>query len=285
VTTTTIPGISSRIAQDPAGLARQLVVAERGIRDTAATPAQVEQAAQLQQLLYRRLGSHPEWTAQVTAAIPADLRSAVAHNLAAATARRRIAAESPAVPPVTTVPANSTTAPPRPTLPAWRIRAPLPASELLADYRAAQQATGVPWQYLAAINLVETRMGRIVGVSSAGAEGPMQFLPSTWARCCHGDVWNDREAILGAATYLAQSGAPADMTAAILKYNPNEVYLEMVTNYAAVLQADPRAYAGYYDWQVFYGSGAGDVRLPIGYSASAPIDAAHYLASHPQDRL
>jgi membrane-bound lytic murein transglycosylase B len=161
----------------------------------------------------------------------------------------------------------------------------LPASELLADYRAAQQATGVPWQYLAAINLVETCMGRIVGVSSAGAEGPMQFLPSTWARCCHGDVWNDREAILGAATYLAQSGAPADMTAAVLKYNPNEVYLEMVTNYADVLQADPRAYAGYYDWQVFYGSGAGDVRLPIGYSASAPIDAAHYLASHPQDRL
>ena len=56
-----------------------------------------------------------------------------------------------------------------------------PAAELLADYNAAAQATGVGWQYLAAVHLVETRMGRIRGTSAAGAEGPMQFLPSTFA--------------------------------------------------------------------------------------------------------
>src|SRR3712207_536212 len=70
--------------------------------------------------------------------------------------------------------------PPKPQPPAWRIVAPAPASELLGHYRAAEAAVGVPWQYLAAIHLVETRMGRIRGVSVAGAQGPMQFLPSTW---------------------------------------------------------------------------------------------------------
>ena len=67
------------------------------------------------------------------------------------------------------------------TLPAWRIEPPAPADELLGYYRKAEAATGVGWNYLAAINLVETGLGRIVGVSHAGAQGPRQFLPSTFA--------------------------------------------------------------------------------------------------------
>ena len=39
---------------------------------------------------------------------------------------------------------------------------------------------GIPWKYLAAINLVETGIGRIRGTSIAGAQGPMQFMPATW---------------------------------------------------------------------------------------------------------
>ena len=172
-----------------------------------------------------------------------------------------------------------------PTLPAWTIRAPKPPDELLGYYREAEAATGVPWYYLAAINLIETRMGRIIGVSSAGAEGPMQFLPTTWAACCQGDVWDDHDAIVGAAVYLASNGAPGDMTNAVWRYNPNEVYLEMVTRYASVMATDERAYLGYHAWEVFYGSAAGDVRLPVGYAAAEPIDAAAYLAAHPGDRV
>ncbi|PRC50050.1 lytic transglycosylase, partial [Mycobacterium sp. ITM-2017-0098] len=69
----------------------------------------------------------------------------------------------------------------KPTLPAWRIQLPLPADELLGYYRTAEAESGVGWNYLAAINFVETAFGRIAGVSTAGAQGPMQFMPSTFA--------------------------------------------------------------------------------------------------------
>ena len=64
------------------------------------------------------------------------------------------------------------------TLPAWRIVRPAPADELLDAYRDAEAEFGIPWRYLAAINLVETGLGRIRGTSIAGAQGPMQFMPS-----------------------------------------------------------------------------------------------------------
>jgi hypothetical protein len=59
---------------------------------------------------------------------------------------------------------------PREDLPDWRIVDPPPAEELLSYYRAAQDEFGVPWEYLASIHLVETRMGRIRGVSVAGGQ-------------------------------------------------------------------------------------------------------------------
>jgi hypothetical protein len=221
----------------------------------------------------------------VTAAVPTELGPAYDANLAAATIRRRLAeqaaATSTAPPPTPAVPVATTT----PTLPAWTIRAPRPTDELLGYYHEAEAATGVPWYYLAAINFIETRMGRIVGVSTAGAEGPMQFLPTTWTACCQGDVWDDHDAIMGAATYLATNGAPDDMAAAVWHYNPNEAYLEMVTRYAGVMGAEARVSNGYHAWEVFYASPAGDVRLPEGYTAAEPIDAAAYVTAHPEDRL
>ena len=53
---------------------------------------------------------------------------------------------------------------------------------LLSIYQAAGAAYGIPWQTLAAINEVETDYGTNLDVSSAGAIGWMQFLPSTWKR-------------------------------------------------------------------------------------------------------
>jgi membrane-bound lytic murein transglycosylase B len=266
-TTAPAVGVLAGLPDDADGLAAVIVAAERAVRDPGTDEAAAAAAGRRQQLAYSRLGSHPEWIESVRAQVPADVRSAFEHNLAA-----RLA--PPDVPP----------GPPGDTLPDWRIRAPRPAADLLGYYHEAAARTGIPWQYLAAINLVETRMGRIAGTSSAGAVGPMQFLPTTWAACCTGDPTDDHDAILGAATYLVRRGGPADMAKAILGYNPNRRYLALVTNYATVLAEDERAYRGYHAWEVFVDTSAGLVRLPVGYASDVPVDAAAYLAEHPEDR-
>ena len=51
---------------------------------------------------------------------------------------------------------------------------------LLPIYQAAGIQYGVRWEVLAAINEIETDYGRNLNVSSAGALGWMQFMPSTW---------------------------------------------------------------------------------------------------------
>ena len=113
---------------------------------------------------YRALAGHPEWDAIARPQIPPSLIYVYDRNV---DARRQL----------TAIVASAL----KDTLPAWRIEPPAPADELLGYYRKAEAATGVGWNYLAAINLVETGLGRIVGVSHAGAQGPRQFLPSTFA--------------------------------------------------------------------------------------------------------
>ena len=74
---------------------------------------------------------------------------------------------------------------------------------LLPIYRAAAIQYGVPWQILAAINEVETNYGSDLSVSSAGAEGWMQFEPSTWLQygvdaldAGYADPYNPVDAVL-----------------------------------------------------------------------------------------
>jgi membrane-bound lytic murein transglycosylase B len=125
-----------------------------------------------------------------------------------------------------------------------------PAGGLLADYRLAQRRFGVPWQILAAINLVESAFGRVVNRSSAGARGPMQFMPSTWqAYGLGGDISSPRDAVLGAANYLRQSGAPADERQALYAYNPSRLYVDAVLAYAHAMRRDPLALLTYYTWE------------------------------------
>lgn len=238
---------------DPAELAAQLLTAERGIRDPASTPEQLAHFGHLQQVAYRALVLHPDWDAAVSAALPSDLRPVMAANVGAGRRLRR---------PVRV---------PQVTLPAWRIVEPAPAAELRAYYEEGEATYGVPWQYLAAVNLTETRMGRIRGYSSAGARGPMQFIPGTWARYGEGDIDDPHDAILAAARYLAANGGTReDMSGALFRYNPVSWYVDAVTAYAEQMVADERAYLGYYSWQVYFVTDLGDVLLPVGYESAEP---------------
>ena len=142
-----------------------------------------------------------------------------------------------------------------------RTRRPEAAGVLLEWFREAERRFGVDRELLAAIMLVETRFGRVVSRSWAGAQGPMQFIPSTWAAYgMGGDVRDPHDAILGAANYLRASGALRDERGALHAYNPLASYVRAVSSYARVMRRDPRAFFSYYNWQVFVVTVDGDVR-------------------------
>lgn len=257
-------GAQPRLAPQPAQLARDLVADELTLRDPSAAEDALTAAAGRQQAAYRVIGRHPDWDATTRPLIPPALLDTYDRNV---DARRQLAAMTPA----------------KDTLPPWRIVPPAPADELLGYYRDAESATGVGWNYLAAINLIETRFGSINGDSTAGAQGPMQFLPATFAAYgAGGDIRSPRDSIMAAGRYLAANGFPDDPDSAIYRYNHADEYVTAVRQYAAILAADPAAFTGYYRWNVYYNTTSGDVLLPVGYTQTTPVAVDDYLASHPQ---
>jgi soluble lytic murein transglycosylase-like protein len=144
----------------------------------------------------------------------------------------------------------------------FRTAPPRPAGILLEWFGEAEARFGVHAETLAAVMLIETRFGRIVSRSTAGATGPMQFIPSTWeAYGMGGDVHDPHDAILGAANYLRASGAPRAEGRALYAYNPLDSYVHAVSSYADVMRRDPDAFLRYYNWQVFVRTVGGDVQL------------------------
>jgi membrane-bound lytic murein transglycosylase B len=130
-----------------------------------------------------------------------------------------------------------------------RVGPAAPAARLLGWYREAQARFGVRWQLLAAINLVESAFGKVRNTSTAGAQGPMQFLPTTWKRYgLRGNVRDPHDAILGAANYLAANGAAHDERDALYHYNHSELYVDAVLHYAHRITHVPTAFAEYYAW-------------------------------------
>lgn len=147
-------------------------------------------------------------------------------------------------------------------LPSWKTYHPAPAASLQRFYELGEKRFGIPWQILASLNFVESRFGRILGPSSAGALGPMQFIPSTWdAYGNGGDVMDPRDAILGAARYLRASGAPERMRSALYAYNRSSAYVRAIRTYARQINRDPRNFFAYYLWQVFVLTTEGNVQL------------------------
>ncbi len=106
---------------------------------------------------------------------------------------------------------------------------------LLPIYQAAGIQYGVRWEILAAINEIETDYGRNLNVSSAGALGWMQFIPSSWRAYgvdANGDrrkdPYNPVDAIFAAARYLKAAGAETDLRKAIFAYNHADWYVDSV---------------------------------------------------------
>jgi soluble lytic murein transglycosylase-like protein len=116
---------------------------------------------------------------------------------------------------------------------------------LVAIYRSAGYQYGIDWRVLAAINRVETNFGHNTHVSSAGAVGWMQFLPSTWRRWgvdASGDgvadPYDPQDAIFSAARYLAAAGARTDLRRAIFAYNHADWYVNEILSIAASIPAN-----------------------------------------------
>jgi murein DD-endopeptidase MepM/ murein hydrolase activator NlpD len=122
---------------------------------------------------------------------------------------------------------------------------------LLPIYQAAGIQYGIRWEILAAINEIETDYGRNLNVSSAGALGWMQFLPSTWR--VYGvdangdnveDPYNPVDAIFAAARYLRAAGADQDIRKAVFAYNHANWYVDSVLLRAQVIGGLPSNLVG-----------------------------------------
>jgi Transglycosylase SLT domain len=147
----------------------------------------------------------------------------------------------------------------------YRTGPPEPPRTLMSHYRKAQRRFGVQWPVLAAVNFVESAFGRMRNSSAAGAQGPMQFIPSTWdAYGMGGDVNDPHDAIMGAANYLSASGAPGNLTAALYAYNHSDLYVRAVLAYAGRIRRDRDAFLSYYSWQVFVRQPDGGTRRITG---------------------
>jgi murein DD-endopeptidase MepM/ murein hydrolase activator NlpD len=122
---------------------------------------------------------------------------------------------------------------------------------LLPLYQAAGIEYGVRWEVLAAINEIETDYGRNLNVSTAGAEGWMQFMPATWKQ--YGvdankdnlrDPYNPADAIFATARYLKAAGAEQDLRKAIFAYNHADWYVDSVLMRARLIGGLPSNFVG-----------------------------------------
>jgi cell wall-associated NlpC family hydrolase len=141
----------------------------------------------------------------------------------------------------------------------------IPAGYLVL-YQQIGTKAGVDWAVLAAIGKIECNHGRDQSpgcrpytANGAGAVGPMQFLPPTWAAghtigetritippATNGegyaadgdgdgvaDIWDPADAIASAARMLIANGAPTDYRRALFTYNHASWYVDQVLQQAA----------------------------------------------------
>ncbi len=262
-----LPGPSQPVPRDPRALATALndttrelhrqVDAWRRDGDPARdpVPAAVQAHALFQQRIYLYLGPRRTTTARVLPRLRGPARAEARDVLSARRALERL---------------NGTTRRTR-----FRTGRALPPDRLRTLYRTAQRRYGVAWNVLAAVNFVETGFNKIRSASSAGAQGPMQFIPSTWrAYGMGGDIHDPRDSIMGAANYLRASGAPRSYRRALFAYNPSALYVRAVTRFARRIARRPQAFYGLHAWEIFVRTPSGLRRLTgPGRPPTAPSSA------------
>jgi membrane-bound lytic murein transglycosylase B len=251
------PAPNAPLPSSPAGIARALAATDAALHRAIdawqasgpaavdrTTPGEVTLWGLREQRLYRRLRENAALARTTLPLLRQPLRAAARDIVVAGQELLALAADTPPNP-----------HPPQPA-PA------LPAGVLRAFYGEAQRRFAIPWPVLAAVNQVESGYGRLQNTSSAGAQGPMQFLPSTWKRYgLGGDVHDPHDAILGAASYLRANGGRADLRGALHHYNPSTRYVDAVLRYARVIEHDPDAYLALHSWQVYVRTASGARRL------------------------
>ncbi len=235
--------------------------------DSAATDLGRANAGNAHFLAIRQLSWHPEWDEQVLGQLSADDAEITRRHIGAQRALQSLhsgfASDDE--------------------IPAWAIIEPAPAADLIAYYQDAEAETGIEWEFLAAVNRIETGFGRIVGLSGAGARGPMQFLPSTWdeAGIGEGDIDDPEDAIHAAARYLVRRGGPEDMKQALWGYNNHDAYVEAVTTWAGLFRDYPDHFQVMYNWPIYFGTSEGSVWLPTGYESYEPTPLTDFVRQNP----
>jgi cell wall-associated NlpC family hydrolase len=128
-----------------------------------------------------------------------------------------------------------------PAQPSTAALADIPATYLTL-YQQAGVEFGLPWELLAAVGKVESDHGRnpaAYEANAAGAVGPMQFEPATFAAydwaAGHLDpsIDDPHDAIFAAAAMLRADGAPDETQAALYAYNHADWYVSEVLAWAA----------------------------------------------------
>jgi soluble lytic murein transglycosylase-like protein len=242
------PAPNAPLPSSPAVVAKALTATHAGLESSlthwtpksAPAPRDVVLYALYEQRLYRLLARESKLANAVLPALPPALRATTRDLVVAHRELYRLT-------------------PPLPARAAIRVGAAAPASSLLADYRAAERRFHVPWNVLASVNFVESKFGKLRNASASGAQGPMQFMPATWAAYgLGGDVHDAHDAILGAANYLHASGAPQNLRRALHAYNPSPAYVDAVLRYARRM---PAMFYDLYNWQVFLKTRHGERRV------------------------
>ncbi len=147
-------------------------------------------------------------------------------------------------------------------LSAIRVGPAAPPGKLLLWYHEAESRFGIPWRVLAGVNFVESAFGKLRSASAAGAQGPMQFMPSEWKTYgLGGDVHDPHDAIVGAANFLRAASGRRDIRRALHAYNPSAQYVDAVLRYAREIGRDIDNFYDLYSWQVLVRTASGFVRL------------------------
>lgn len=143
-------------------------------------------------------------------------------------------------------------------------------SHYLDQYQATGDEYGIDWAYLAGVGWIETHHGQYesgCAESSAGALGPMQFMPATWDAYGYdangdgvADICDYRDAIPSAANYLTASGAPENWDDALYAYNHSWSYVNDVKDAAAHYRSE------------YGGGGGGDPGFADGDQVTPTVD-------------